>query len=109
MKTDGSKQNRTVFLVLLALSNGSMHGYEISKFIESKTNGFFRVPFGSLYPVLHKLEKEKLIGAKWDESESGKPKKTYALTANGKKVLKKEIELFRSLSGALNLLAPVEI
>lgn len=106
MKAEDSKRNRTVFLVLLALSNESMHGYEISKFIESKTNGFFRLPFGSLYPVLHRMESEKLIHAKWDAGDSQKQKKTYALTSRGKKALKEEIDLFRSLSGAISLLAP---
>lgn len=109
MKADDSRQSRTIFLVLLALSNNPMHGYEISKFIELKTNGFFRVPFGSLYPVLHRLEAEKMIQAKWATGNSQKQKKTYTLTARGKKSLKGEIDLFRSLADAINLLSPVEI
>ena len=106
MKTDDSKRNRTVFLVLLALSNGSMHGYEISKYIETKSNGFFRVPFGSLYPVLHRLEGEKLIQAKWSRGDSQKQKKTYTLTSRGKKALKEEVDLFQNMFGAISLLAP---
>src|SRR4051812_40574222 len=84
MKSDDSKHNRTTLLVLSALSNGPMHGYEISKVIDSKSHGFFRMPFGSLYPVLHRLEVEKLIGAKWEDTTSQKPRKTYILTARGK-------------------------
>src|SRR5688572_10248267 len=106
MKTDESKRKRTMFLVLLALSHGPKHGYEISKFIEAKSKGFFRVPFGSLYPVLHKLEIEKLISAKWEATDSQKPKKTYLLTARGRKALEQEVDLFRSLSGAIGLLTP---
>lgn len=95
-------KDRTTFLVLLALSHSKMHGYEISKFIDAKTNGFFRLPFGSLYPVLHKLEKEKLIGAEWDDS--AKPRKVYSLTARGRKSVEEEVEGFRSYSKAVGRL-----
>lgn len=97
------KRNRTTFLCLLALSHGPKHGYEISKYIETKSSGFFRVPFGSLYPVLHKLEIELLIQAKWDESS--KPKKIYTITARGKKALREELEAFDTLTGAIMKLA----
>ncbi len=93
-------------LVLLALSHNDMHGYEVSKFIDSKSRGFFNMPFGSLYPVLHRLEAEKLITAKWDSTESLKPKKTYSLSAKGKKALEHEVGNFRSYTKAVNLLLP---
>ena len=92
--------------MLLALSHRAMHGYEISKFIEAKSLGFFRLPFGSLYPVLHRLEKANLIHAEWKALESQKPKKSYSLTAGGREALASELETFRSLSGAIGLLTP---
>lgn len=106
MKTDDTKRNRTMFLVLLALSHEAMHGYEISKFIDAKSKGFFSMPFGSLYPVLHRLEVEKLITAKWEQKDSLKPKKTYSLSAKGRKALEQEVGLFRSYSKAIGLLLP---
>lgn len=106
MRNEEPKRNRTTLLVLSALSNGEMHGYEISKFIDAKSGGFFRMPFGSLYPVLHKLEEDKLISAKWDSSGSEKPKKIYSLTARGKKALEEEVGLFRSYARALSRLLP---
>ncbi len=109
MKTDDSKRNRTTLLVLLALSHEEMHGYEISKFIDAKSKGFFRLPFGSLYPVLHQLEKEKLISAKWDSKEVAKPRKTYSLSSKGYKVLEEELAGFRSYTRAVGLLIPEQI
>ena len=106
MKSEDSKRNRTTLLVLLALSNSEMHGYEISKFIDAKSKGFFRMPFGSLYPVLHRLEEEKLISAKWDSDESLKPKKVYSLMVKGRRCLEEEMLVFRSYTKALNLLVP---
>lgn len=109
MRNEDAKGSRTIFLVLLALSNGPMHGYEISKFIESKSNGFFRVPFGSLYPVLHRLETDKLIQAKWETNATQKQKKTYALTVRGKRALKDEVSFFQSLTDAINALCSPEM
>jgi len=109
MKDKDSKRNRTTLLVLLALSHGDMHGYEIAKFIDSKSKGFFRMPFGSLYPVLHRLEEDRLISAKWDSDESLKPKKIYSLTAKGRRSTEEEMEIFRSYTKALNLLVPAGI
>lgn len=106
MKNEDSKRNRTKLLVLLSLSHGDMHGYEISKFIDAKSKGFFRMPFGSLYPVLHRLETEKLIAAKWESTTSLKPRKIYALTARGRKCLEDEVTGFRSYARALNALVP---
>lgn len=106
MKSDDTKRNRTTFLVLLALSHEAMHGYEIAKFIDVKSRGFFAMPFGSLYPVLHRLEVEKLITAKWEAKDTLKPKKTYALSPKGRKALGEEVGLFRSYSQAIGFLTP---
>lgn len=106
MKADDSKRNRTTFLVLLALSHGAMHGYEISKFIDDRSKGFFAMPFGSLYPVLHKLEKEKLISATWEPKNSLKPRKVYALSTKGRSVLNEEVEGFEQYTHAIALMMP---
>ena len=106
MKQDDAKKNRTEFLVLLALSHGAMHGYEIAKFIDAKSKGFFTMPFGSLYPVLHRLEADKTIAAKWETTASLKPKKVYTLSARGRKALDQEVEVFRSYANAIGLLMP---
>ena len=101
-----NRDNKTRFLVLLALSGGEKHGYEVSKYIEEQTNGFFSLPFGSLYPVLHKLEKDKLVRASWKDKSSKKPKKAYALTAQGQRALVEEVDNFRSSTSAIRRLIP---
>jgi len=98
------KRNQTAFLVLLALQGGPKHGYDISRFIEERTSGFFRLPFGSLYPVLHKLEKEKLIRAIWEDENTQKPKKVYSLTEKGKDATAEEVTLYQAHASALNRL-----
>lgn len=104
MNTAEPKRTQNVFLVLLALSNGAKHGYEISKYLETKSSGVFRVPFGSLYPVLHKLEQEKMIVARWDGMDTQKPRKVYSLTPRGTKALEDELQRHRANNSAIDRL-----
>jgi PadR family transcriptional regulator PadR len=70
------------FLVLLALSHGPKHGYEIARHLEERSGGVFTLSFGALYPVLHRLELDGLASATWDD-DGGKRRKVYALTRAG--------------------------
>jgi PadR family transcriptional regulator PadR len=93
---------RAAFLVMLALHRGSKHGYEIAAWIEERSQGVFTVSFGALYPVLHRLEKEGLLLAKWQPvAEAGvKRKKVYALTPRGRRSLEAERTRFEESTGA---------
>lgn len=102
--TNARKQGS--FLVLMALLDSPKHGYEIAKFIEARTNGFFRLPFGTLYPILHRLEKDGLLTAEEAGAENGRGKKTYRLTTSGKKYAQSEVSEFQLFSKAMNRLVP---
>ena len=82
-------QKRLRFLVLLALKEGPKHGYDIATHLEAKSAGFFTMSFGTLYPLLHRLEQQGLIKGEWEDGE-GKRKKVYALTSAGQKALVEE-------------------
>ncbi len=72
-------------LILACLEEGARHGYQIALDIEEKGGGYFRFNHGTLYPILHKLEKEGLIKGAWsDEGPRGK-RKSYGLTAKGRR------------------------
>lgn len=88
---------RGAFLALLALKDSAKHGYEIAAFIKAKSEGFFSLSFGSLYPILHKLEKDGLARGSWEEVGETKQKKVYALTAAGRKALESETVQYRAL------------
>lgn len=90
--------------MLMALVDGPKHGYEVAKFIEIKSNGFFRMPFGTLYPVLHRLEKENLIQGELSSGDSEREKKTYKLTAAGRKQAQAEASEFQLFAKAINRL-----
>jgi PadR family transcriptional regulator, regulatory protein PadR len=88
----------------MALVNGPKHGYEISKHIEEKSNGFFKMPFGTLYPILHNLEKLKYVTVLIEEADSLRPKKVYSLTKLGKTQATADIEQFQLFYKATNKL-----
>jgi PadR family transcriptional regulator len=75
-------------LILKTLIFGPQHGHGISTSIRRTTEGVLTVEHGSLYPALHRLERDGLIGAKW-EVPAGKSReyKCYRLTAAGRKWL----------------------
>jgi PadR family transcriptional regulator PadR len=92
---------RGTFLALLALKDGAKHGYEISAFIKSKSEGFFSLSFGALYPILHKLEKDGLARSTWQDVGETKQKKVYTLTAAGRKALESETIQYRAVLSAV--------
>ena len=59
---------------------------------------------GSLYPALHRLEQQGWIAAEWKDSDLGRSAKFYSLTREGKKPLERELQRWRRLSGAVELL-----
>jgi DNA-binding PadR family transcriptional regulator len=72
---------RTIVLRLLA-ENKRMYGYEIMQKIDSLTNGKIKLKMGSLYPILHKLEKDGLIYSE-TENIGKRVRKYYLLTSRG--------------------------
>jgi len=75
-------------LLLSALRRAPMHGYQIALDIERRSGGFFNFNHGTLYPILHRLEKDGLITGNWSGPQDGRPKKEYSLTAHGRKALR---------------------
>jgi len=93
-------KSRSYFLALLALKTGPKHGYEIAAHIKAKSRGFFTVSFGNLYPILHKLEKNGLVEAVWEDKGEQKNKKIYTLTAQGLAELEIETQQFSAMIDA---------
>jgi DNA-binding PadR family transcriptional regulator len=95
-----SAKSRGTFLALLALKDGPKHGYEIASHIEQRTGGFFKLSFGALYPILHKLEQEGLVEGAWEDIGAAKKRKVYSLTKKGHASLAEERERYEAFTGA---------
>jgi PadR family transcriptional regulator, regulatory protein PadR len=93
-------------LVLQTLMWGPQHGYGISQAIRMNSGDALEVETGSLYPALHRLEKQKWISSEWQMSENKQRVKIYKLTSVGKKQLASERtrweKLLQAMSGVLN-------
>jgi PadR family transcriptional regulator, regulatory protein PadR len=88
-------------LILQTLVWGPRHGYAISQMIRANSAEILRVDTGSLYPALHRLEKQKWIAAGWGLSENNQRAKFYRLTLAGKKHLAAERSRWEQLTGAI--------
>ena len=95
-------------LILQTLQWGPRHGYGISQAIRTGSSEVLQVDTGSLYPALHRLERQKWIKSSWTVSENKQQVKSYQLTAAGKKQLLKERHHWDKLSAAMaGILHPV--
>ncbi len=70
-------------LVLAILAEGDSYGYAIIKRVTELSGGHLQWTDGMLYPVLHRLERHRLVAAKWSASESGRRRKYYRITKEG--------------------------
>ena len=80
----------TVPLVLSVLTEGESYGYALIQRIRELSGGRIVWTEGMLYPVLHWMQKEKLIEAEWREAESGRKRKYYRLLKEGRRALQTE-------------------
>ena len=88
-------------LVLRSLLFGPMHGHGIVKAIQRNSEDQLQVEHGSLYPALHRLERNGWLAAKWEATGKGRPMKFYRLTPAGRKQLVVEESKWKQLTGAI--------
>jgi PadR family transcriptional regulator PadR len=90
-----------VYAVLLLLKDGKVYSSEI---IRALRNAELIVVEGTLYPLLNRLAKDRLLAYEWQESEQGPPRKYYWLTDDGKELLKKLKTTYRKLHRSIQTL-----
>jgi PadR family transcriptional regulator, regulatory protein PadR len=90
-------------LILRTLALEPQHGWAISERIQQVSRDVLKVPQGSLYPALHRLERRGWIAAEWGTSENNRRAKYYALSRKGRKQLEAEADNWRKLTAAVGL------
>jgi len=88
-------------LILQTLRWGPRHGYGISQLIRSQSGDVLQVDTGSLYPALHRLEKNGWVRAEWQLSENRQRVREYRLTADGRRQLAAERSKWERFSAAM--------
>ncbi len=89
-------------LILSLLSRKPMYGYEIAATVHRDTEGSFTWREGSLYPSLHKMERDGLIVGEWEEKETGRKRRYYRVTKKGKTALREKVQSWTELCQAVN-------
>ncbi len=88
-------------LILQTLQWGPQHGYAIGATIRAQSAESLKIETGSLYPALHRLEKQGWVKAEWRVTEANQRAKFYRLTAKGKKQLVQERDRWSQLVDAI--------
>ena len=91
-------------LVLKRLSTGPMHGWGIAQDIQLLSRDTLKVGQGSLYPSLHRLEKQRLIASDWRTTDNNRRAKFYRLTTAGRKALNEQVDGWRRFTEAVELI-----
>jgi transcriptional regulator len=88
-------------LILAILAEGDSYGYAIIKRVTELSGGQLQWTDGMLYPVLHRLERQGLVAAKWGVSENGRRRKYYRITKDGKAQLAAQRQRWRVVDETL--------
>ena len=95
----------TETLLLSLLVDESMYGYQLVKEIDRRSSGYFRFKEGTLYPALHRLERDRLVIGQWEMSATGQSRRYYRITEHGRSRLKSMLEEWFLFTRAVNLVA----
>lgn len=97
----------TALLVLSVLAREASYGYRIIQSVNKEAGGLFVWQEGTLYPILHRLEKDGLVRAQWQEADTGRRRKYYYVTAKGRESLTEGVEQWNQWHATLMKLAEV--
>ena len=98
-------KGNTETLILSLLTEESMYGYQLVKEMEVRSSGYFQLKEGTLYPALHRMERDGLVEGRWEESPSGRSRRYYFITAVGQERLESMLREWDLFARAVNLIA----
>lgn len=105
MKIDNSMlKGNTKMLVLSIIDSGNKYGYEIIKELDARSYGTFVLKEGTLYPILHDLEKDELIISTTYMMETNRIRKYYKITKKGKAYLYNKKKEWAEFVSKVNLI-----
>lgn len=94
--------DHTKLLVLSLLAGEDMYGYQMIVELARRSDHTFELKEGTLYPILHALEAERLVTVREKEAETGRVRKYYRITKKGMKALEEKKEEWRLFTKKVN-------
>ncbi len=89
-------------LILEVISHGPTYGYQIAQEVLDRSKGYFELKEGSLYPALHRMERQMFLAAHWEETAEGRRRKFYKLTPAGRGVLNEKRREWERFAAGVN-------
>jgi len=102
------KKGSAELIILSLLEPRARHGYEISKLIESRSNGQLKFHIASLYPLLYRLEERGWLQGRWVEKAGQRRRRFYSLNAEGRRVLASQRNTWKAFVEAMGLITGVD-
>ncbi len=93
-------RSQTDLLILAVLQPGPEHGYAIIEQIKQRSQGSFVLAEGTIYPVLHRMEREGLLRSSWSQA-AGRRRRVYELTGAGRESLRAREQDWRQFARAM--------
>lgn len=87
---DQIRKGSTEILILSLLAEEPMYGYQIGRELQQRSEGYFEMKEGLLYPTLHRMAQEGLLSSEWRESGTARRRKYYAITEKGRQALREQ-------------------
>lgn len=101
------KKGSAELVILSVIEPRARHGYEISKLIETQSEGQLKFHVASLYPLLYRLEERGWLQGKWVEKTGQRRRRYYGLTPEGRRVLARQRATWKSFVHAIGLVTGV--
>ena len=95
-------KGNTETLLLVLMEAEPMYGYQLAKEIDQRSSGYFAFKEGTMYPALHRLERDKLLEGTWQDTPNGVRRRYYRITAKGRQALADRLVEWRRFSRAMN-------
>jgi transcriptional regulator len=102
------KKGSAELIILSIVESRARHGYEISKLIQDRSDGQLKFHVASLYPLLYRLEERGWLQGRWVEKPGERRRRFYTLTAEGRRVLSRQRETWKTFVQAMALITGVD-
>jgi PadR family transcriptional regulator PadR len=91
----------TAVMILRLLADEPMYGYQMVGEMQARSEGYFEMEQGTLYPALHRLERDGLVRSQWQLVGEGPPRKYYFITETGQAALREGAAQWMDFSHSL--------
>ncbi len=95
-------KGNTETLLLVLMEAEPMYGYQLAKEVDQRSSGYFAFKEGTMYPALHRLERDKLVEGSWQDTPNGVRRRYYQITAKGRQALADRLREWQRFSRAMN-------